>query len=69
MSNNNMKTEKSTADICRQKIEEFFMKNGLKLVHKDDRVGQTNVTMYPKPSKEQESLNKSANINKKSEKL
>ena len=66
MNNNNTKETKLTHDTCRQILEEKFMKAGLKLVHKDDRVGQTNVTMYPKQSKEQESLNKSANMNNKS---
>ena len=67
MNNNNLKNRKSTVDAWNQKIDEIFTKRGLKSVWVDRTV--SNVIMYPKPSKEQESLSKSANINKKSEKL
>ena len=66
MKNNNTNTPKSRVDTWNQKIDEIFTKHGLKLVW-GNKAGSS-VTMYPKQSKEQESLNKSANINKKSEK-
>ena len=64
MKNKNTKKTKSTHDIWDQILEEKFMKAGLKLVW-GNKAG-TSVTMYPKQSKEQESLNKSANMNNKS---
>ena len=66
MKDKNLKVTQSTRDTWDQAIDEMLKSLGLTIVY-GTKTGSS-VTMYPKQSKEQESLNKSANINKKSEK-
>ena len=67
MANKDLKVTQLTRDTWDQAIDEMLMSLGLTVVE-GTKTGSS-VTMYPKQSKEQESLSKSANINKKSEKL